>query len=122
MGSNPHRMAAIFQPCTAKKTIKAPSIRVGEICRDHRLLWRDFHKGVERALTLDKSTSIQFCEKNVEQNSESIISQWFVWPIEFDWVHEFQFSIQVLSSNFSLSVAIKIANQKVLIRIYNKPF
>jgi len=48
-------MPAIFQPRTAKKINKAPSVRVIVICSDHRLLWRDSYKGVDRTLTSDES-------------------------------------------------------------------
>jgi len=48
-------MPAIFQPRIAKKINKAPSVRVIVICSDHRLLWQDSYKGVDRALTPDDS-------------------------------------------------------------------
>jgi len=55
-GFNPQQpMPAIFQPWIAKKINQAPSVRVIVICSDHRLLWRDSYKGVDRALTPDES-------------------------------------------------------------------
>jgi len=48
-------MPAIFQLRIAKKINQAPSVRVIVICSDHRLLWRDSYKGVDRALTPDES-------------------------------------------------------------------
>jgi len=49
-------MKAIFQPRIAKKSTRAPSVRVIVLCRDHRLLWRDSYKGkgVDCALTPDE--------------------------------------------------------------------
>jgi len=44
-----------FKPLVAKNQNKAPSGRVIVICNDHRLLWRDSYKGVDRALTRDDS-------------------------------------------------------------------
>jgi len=48
-------MPPFFQPRIAKKINMAPSVRVIVICSDPRLLWRDFYKGVDRALTPDES-------------------------------------------------------------------
>jgi len=48
-------MPAISPPQIAKKIDNALSVRVIVICSDHKLLWRDSYKGVDRALTPDES-------------------------------------------------------------------
>jgi len=50
-------MPAIFQPQIAKKINKALSVRVIVICCDHKLLRRDFDKGVGGASTLHEPNS-----------------------------------------------------------------
>jgi len=45
-------MPAIFQ---SKKINKDPSVRVIVICSDHKPLWRDSYKGVNRQLTSGES-------------------------------------------------------------------
>jgi len=48
----PAAHASNFQPQIAKKINKAPSVSVIVICSDHRFLWQDSFKGVDRASTL----------------------------------------------------------------------
>jgi len=42
--------ASYFSTLIAKKINKAPSVRERVICVDHRFPWRDFYKGLDRAL------------------------------------------------------------------------
>jgi len=51
---SPWQQKQIFNP-RLQNINKAPSVRVIVICSDHRLLWRKSYKGVDHALTSDKS-------------------------------------------------------------------
>jgi len=56
VGSIPSRPCQqFFNPGLQKKINKALSVRVIVICSDHRVLWRDSCKGVDRALKPDES-------------------------------------------------------------------
>jgi len=48
-------MQAIFQCQIAKKSMKAPSVRVIVICGNHRLPWQDSDKGVDNVSTSPES-------------------------------------------------------------------
>jgi len=55
VGSIPSSPCHQFFNLGLQKNHQAPSVRVKVICSDHRLLWRDSYKDVDRALTPDES-------------------------------------------------------------------
>jgi len=74
-------MPRIFQPWIAKKSTCPPSVRAIVIYIDHRLLWRDSHKGVGHALTLDEFVLQNIASITIEVISRKMPLQFFDVPL-----------------------------------------